>query len=333
MSDESPLFSKVLILDHSTEHFERIKQFCDENGLIGLKVCFSHVMPVLGSNIDLGAILLAEKYCDSMGDTIALAVQIHNARPELPIMLRTESEDFQQLPDKLRRIFCATYTIEDMAPLRKAIGECIFSLFYPNALVRGIAEISINALSYQFPKFQIATETPYIVKDRIIFGEVFSLIPLESSWCRGYMMLQTEEEALLRLLEEEDIWKPVGIVGDDGLWIPETAVTFRTVNNILGELTNLIWGAFKSRFIADDDPGSSSTVQVPIVINHQHRYISFGSENPHLRFVYTLTDENGGNALTFYQWFVFNLNWSPENLKEVQASIDDLVESGEVEFF
>ena len=63
-------------------------------------------------------------------------------------------------------------------------------------------------------------ETPYIVRDRIIFGEVFSLIPLESSWCRGYMMLQTEEQA------------------DSGFFelLPAIAgkLDFRTANSFLG---------------------------------------------------------------------------------------------------
>ena len=48
-----------------------------------------------------------------------------------------------------------------------------------------------------FPYAQVRSESPYVVHDRIIFGEVSTLIPIESSWCRGYMMLQTEEIALL----------------------------------------------------------------------------------------------------------------------------------------
>jgi hypothetical protein len=56
---------------------------------------------------------------------------------------------------------------------------------------------------------------------------VFSLIPLESSWCRGYMMLQTEEEPILGMLNSDPLF-------------PES--NFRDVNALLGEITNLIWG-------------------------------------------------------------------------------------------
>lgn len=316
MNDETRLVSKVFILDNSSEYFGQIKQFCDQNGLVGLKVNAANIMAILNSNIDLGAILLAENYCESLDATVALARQIHTSRPELPIVLRRASESgFGELPETQRKLFCAAYTIDDMSPLRKVIDEYIFSLFYPNALVRGIAEITTGTLASQFKHLNVSAETPYIVRDRIIYGEVFSLIPLESSWCRGYMMLQADEGAILDVL------------GADG------EATFRTVNNVLGEVTNLIWGAFKNRFIADNDPGSCSTTEVPIVINHQHKYISFGSCNPQLCFKYTLADESNNHFIQIYQWFVFNLNWSPENFREIEASVDDLIGSGELELF
>jgi len=75
--------------------------------------------------------------------------------------------------------------------------------------------------------------------------------------------------------------------------------------------------------------------QVPIVINHMHRYISFGSENPQLCFKCVLRDaENPTFApLVIYQRFVFNLNWSPEDFHENDPSLDSLVASGELELF
>jgi hypothetical protein len=45
----------------------------------------------------------------------------------------------------------------------------------------------------------VLAEAPTIVRDRLIYGEVYSLIPLEAAWCRGYMMLQIEERSLRRL--------------------------------------------------------------------------------------------------------------------------------------
>jgi hypothetical protein len=314
------LVSKVLVLDNSSEHQEAIKQFCDEHGLVPLKVRKNRLMSVLRSNIDLGAIMYSDDYGGSAEENAEIALRIHTVRPELPIILRREaSPTLEGVSEPLRRVFCAAYTARDMAPLRKVIDEYIFSLVYPNALVRGISEITENVLASQFKHLTPRWDTPYIVRDRVIFGEVFSLIPLESSWCRGYMMLQTEEQPIL------DTLGAYGAKDGDS--------SFRAVNNLLGEITNLIWGAFKNRYVGDALAASASQIQVPLIVNHRHKYISFGTENPQLCFLYTLTDEQTGNTVKLYQRFIFNLSWSPEDFKEIVHDSSELVESGELELF
>ena len=311
--------SKVLVLDDSPTHSNAIKQFCDENNLVGLKVRKNRLVSVLRSNIDLGAILYSENYGGSPEENAEIAIKIHTVRPELPIILRRESgETLDSVPESMRRMYCAAYTTDDMGSLRKAIEEYIFSLTYPNALVRGISEITEGVLTSQFKNVSLSWGTPYIVRDRVIFGEVFSLIPLESSWCRGYMMLQTEEEPILGMLNSDPLF-------------PES--NFRDVNALLGEITNLIWGAFKNRYIGDAAAVSGSMIQVPLVVNHKHKYISFGSENPQLCFLYTLTDAEKQREVKVYQRFIFNLSWSPEDFKEIVHDVDELVSSGEMELF
>ncbi len=314
------LLSKVLVLDNSTEHADAIKYFCDENHLVGLKVHKSNLESVLRSNIDLGAILYSENYGDSPEENAEIALMIHSVRSELPIIIRREqSATIDDLPENLRKVFCAAYVASDIGALRSVIDEFIFCLVYPNDLVRGISEITCGILSSQF-KLDAHTshETPYIVRDRIIFGEVFSLIPLESSWCRGYMMLQTEEQPILDFLASYRQTKE--------------KLDFRTANSFLGEITNLIWGSFKNRYIGDTT-SEASRIQVPLIVNHKHKYISFGTDNPQLCFLYTLTDETSGRSVKLYQRFIFNLNWSPEDFKEVTHDVEALVDSGELELF
>lgn len=319
MNSMHQLTSKVLILDNS---FELIREFCEQHGLTGLKVHIKKLLPILHSNIDLGAVFLAEDYSQSLDELFDLMRIINLARPELPILLRTTSAaDFNNLPGELQKLFCATYTAEDLSPLKRVIDEFIFCLVYPNAFVRGMTEISVDTLRHQFKGFRVDTEAPYIVRDRIIYGEIVSLIEINSCWCRGYLMLQTAEADLIHALETEELCKS------------EASVTFRTVNNFMGETTNLIWGGFKSRFINAEDLAINPIPQVPIIINNFHKYISFGSENPHLCFKFTLVHENTGEQFIIYQWLVFNLIWAPENFKENQAALDQLVVSGELELF
>lgn len=314
------LVSKVLVLDNSPVHSAAIKAFCDENNLVGLKVRKNRLMSVLRSNIDLGAILYSESYGTTPEENAEIAIRIHTVRPELPIILRRDDlPTLDDINESLRRVFCAAYTTGDMSGLSRVIDEYIFSLVYPNALVRGISEITEGVLASQFKNLTASWDTPYIVRDRVIFGEVFSLIPLESAWCRGFMMLQTEEQPILDILDANEK--------------REGGANFREVNGLLGEVTNLIWGAFKNRYIGDTAAASLSQIQVPLIVNHKHKFISFGTDNPQLCFFYTLTDEGTGKSIKLYQRFVFNLSWSPEEFKEIVHDASELVESGELELF
>lgn len=310
--------SKVLVLDNSASNAKRIKQFCEENNLVALKVRNGSVMSVLRTNVDLGGILYSETYGDSPQESARIAMEIHTARPELPIIIRREGPaSLDGLPRELQRVFCGAYNGDDMEALRAVIGTYIFCLQYPNALLRGIAEITVAVLSSQFPTLTVSRETPSIVHDRVIFGELLSLIQLESSWCRGYMMLQTEEAPFLELIGRQAT--------------PGVPMSFRVVNDLLSETTNLIWGSFKNRYIGDGRVCEANQIQVPLVVNHKQKYISFGSENPQLCFHYTLHDESTGRSSSLYERFIFNLNWSPDDFKELAQNTSEL--AGELELF
>ncbi|MCI1014305.1 chemotaxis protein CheX [Herbaspirillum sp. C7C2] len=310
---DNTITSKVLVLDRDADCYDTIKSFCERHQLVGLKAHEEHVMAVLRSNVDLGGIMLSESLAGLGEGGRGLARRIREVRPELPIFLRRRRESADTpLAERDSELFSAVYRVDDIEALAPAVAASIFSQRYPNALVRGIAEISRMVLESQFPGMQVEIDQPYLVRDRIIFGEVFTLIPLESSWCRGYMMLQAEQKTLRALA-------------------PEAADDFRHLNNALGELTNLIWGWFKNRFINQSQPIQQLS-QVPIIINHQHRYISFGSDDAQLCFKYVLRGDDGV-PLVLLQRFIFNLSWSPEDFRENQTSVEELFESGELELF
>jgi hypothetical protein len=183
--------------------------------------------------------------------------------------------------------------------------------------------LTSNAIRSMFPHALVTNEPPYVVHDRIIFGQVSTLIALESTWCRGYMMLQTEESALRQGMMQGFGYEGVG--GD---------LNFRELNHLLGETTNLIWGAFKNRYIPPRAFANQQT-QVPIVINHEHKYISFGSQDPQLCVRYQLADPRrpGLPPLIIVQRLIFNLLWSPEAFTEFSAPAESPVATGELELF
>jgi hypothetical protein len=63
------------------------------------------------------------------------------------------------------------------------------------------------------------------------------------------------------------------------------------------------------------------------------KYISFGTENPQLCFRYTLTDESSGRSSMLYERFAFNLEFSPDEFREIAQDVSGLVDSGELELF
>jgi CheY-like chemotaxis protein len=321
--DDAAVVSKVLVLEDNKPSRDGIRKFCEGHNLVTLRAQAEHVMSVLKSNVDLGGIFLAEAFDGKAQGGLVLARRIHAIRPELPIFLRREAlANFEGISESDQKAFTAAYVVENIESLTAEVDRTIFSLSYPNALLRGITEITKAALESQFKELDTHVEKPFVVKDRLIYGEIYTLIPVEGSWCRGYMMLQADELDLMKLVKADKTHvDPLG-AGD-----------FRNLNGLLGEITNLIWGAFKNRYFTSSDKPMYSG-QVPIVINHLHRYISFGSDNPQLCFKYTLTDKSDPEkSLQIHQRFVFNLNWSPEDFAENIVSVDDLVESGELEMF
>ncbi len=67
----------------------------------------------------------------------------------------------------------------------------------------------------------------------------------------------------------------------------------RAANSLLGEITSLVWGAFKNRYIGPDSEYRGSPLLVPLLIDRINGKLSFGTENPQLRFLYTLSNANG----------------------------------------
>lgn len=314
---------KVLVLEGDAAHANALRGFCEGMNLVPVTVQPDNLVQVLRSAIDLGALFLAEDFSSHGHTGLALAQELHRIRPELPILLR-RLPAAEPLTPAQQRVLRHHYLPGELDGLADVVRDSLFSLVYPDALVRGIGELTVQALKGQFRDVSVTAESPFIVRDRLIFGEVYSLIPLESDWCRGTMMLQMEEAGLRRLMQHQHVEVEA-----------EHRHSIRAINNVFAETTNLIWGGFKNRFISHESVSMAHFTQVPIVINHPQRYISFGSEDPQLCFRYHLFDNafEQGEPIQLHQRFVFNLNWSPERFRENEATAQSMLESGELELF
>jgi hypothetical protein len=227
------------------------------------------------------------------------------------------------LPAEASGVFADVYSLKNLEKLKELFDSYIFNTVYPNSIIRGVEEITLEALSNTFKGVGVTCEPPFLVKDKLIIGELFSLIPIESEWCRGYMMRQTEEKHIENLISHGRTALDWG------------SNDFRGVNSVLSEICNMVWGGLKTRFFNQAKNDSDGIrVQVPIIINHANRYITFGTDEPQLCFRFTLNDkEDNFGPIELYQRFFFHLNWNPEDFVEDEQVVDDFEESGELELF
>lgn len=321
MADAPFLAAKVLLVEHDPEQYRCVLSFCDSLGLITVPRSPADALDALAQHKDLAGVLLAEDLAGSDGrDGLALAVTLHRQRPELPIFLRRTGT--RPLGASESQAVSHTWPSGDLEALRATIERSLFGLRYPTTLVQGILELTTSAIRSMFPNAEVEAESPYVVHDRIIYGQVSTLIALESTWCRGYMMLQTEEGALRQSMAQGMGYAGMG--GDLG---------FRELNHLLGETTNLIWGAFKNRYIPPEAFANQQT-QVPIVINHEQKYISFGSQDPQLCIRYRLSDPKHPRQppLIIVQRMIFNLLFDPDAFTEY-SNTATAGSTGELELF
>lgn len=315
--------SKVVVVEHDKDKLLALKKFIDDSNLDGYQASPSTVLNILSHSLDLGAIFLSHTDGNSQ-DEVELALAIHKARAELPIFLRLDAQvTISDLPSELRNAIAGVYAYGDFDRLKELVDTFLFNRHYPNEFVASVKDFTLSAFRAAFKGLNVEVDPPYIVKDKIIYGELFSLLPLESSWCRGYMTLQSEEENVREAIAARKTQ------------LSSVNPTFRHVNELLAELANMIWGGFKTRYGATTiDPQGRVRVEVPIIINHSRKYISFGTDDPQLCLKFTLTDPEGKlKPVVMYEKFIFSLDWSPEKYAESNLRVNELVSSGELELF
>lgn len=326
---EKRLVSKVLIFEENPAAQGVLKEFCAANGLIGLKQTSHSTMKMLYNNVDLGAVLLSEKSHDSaegLNNGFELAVRIKKVRKELPIFIRREKRaDLEDLTAEQKAAITGAYTLEDTTKLTQLVDQYLADSEYPISLIRRIEEVTHTALTSLFSDVEVTNDLPFLVKDKLTYGDILSLLPVESPWFSGYMMVQSEELPMIELIR------------DGRTSIDSGNVDFRDVMGMLSEISNQAWGGLRTRLIAlhPSQAESNHRIFVPITVNQYKEYISFGTDRSQLCFKYTLRDLRGKlEPITLYQKFIFSIRWSPEEYQQAdESTVEELVESGCLEMF
>ena len=324
MDQSLELISNVLVLDGNEEAYGVLKVFCQENQLVGFRASTDSVNEVLRSNIYFGAILISEEAISSSIDSFELSYQIHISRPDLPIFLRRyDSSDLDGIPKKYQEIFTGAYCLSNLELLKTFVHEQLFDAFYPADLVYGIQAVSEEYVKNSFTDVEVQSDKPFLVRDKLM-EDFNSLIALESKWCRGYMMLQACKKQV------------VEYIGANKTGVVLSEINDQDSNAVISNLTNEVWGAIRREFMGygNELGADANRTQVPIFINPDKRYISFGTSKPQLCYRYRIVDSNGVlEPLVITHKLIFNLDWSPENFELSEQTVDEFIETGDLEMF
>ncbi len=316
MNDREKIKSKVLTFDTDISILPRLRKIFDANNLTGMRSIGDPgiVDIILDKNIHLGAI-----FTNNSGDWEALCLKLKQIRPELPLFLRVENPD-DPVPEEINEIIDGHFHISEEGKITNFLRNHIFIRDYPLEMISRIREFSMNALVSMIPGVDIVSSAPLVIRDKIIYGEITTLIPVNTNWCRGYMMVQSDMENLHTLLNRTGSPAFRGEID-------------QVVPPLMGELTNLMWGGFKTVFLKEgflEEKGAD--IQVPIIVNHNKHNISFGGDTPQLCFEYRLKDPIGLKSQTkIVQKFIFNLNWNPDLVAEYD--FQTLIEEGDIQLF
>jgi len=149
------VLSKVIVIEQSGDRQATLKEFFEECRLLGYRVTRENILAILSSNIDLGGVFMPE--VDELGGSyIALAMAIHQVRPDLPIFLGIEpGRTLEDLSINAQKAVVGVYLHGDIKRMKELVDTYLFSRHYPNEFISGIKEITGGILQTSFKDMQM----------------------------------------------------------------------------------------------------------------------------------------------------------------------------------
>lgn len=323
MRSQINLASKILAYDNDETRRNNLKAFCQDFNLNG--VCFTHMetlIETLEARINVGAVIM----CDEGEGSAAQISRINLKHPEIPVFVSCEEpEKYAGFRPESDICVVRFFKHGDFSQLDELISAHLFNRVYPDGLVERMQEIVSTGIKSAFNGVNVIQDKSFMASDKRIFGERFELISIRSNWCEGVMMIQSQGTDVERMIRAGRTSFP----SDDG-------DVKHHVEDLLRELLNYTWGGFKAKFVPPSYSGRPTNIEVPISINMDDQYISFGVTDPLLCFKFVVengdTSRDGFEPFVIFLKFSFHLYWQPDTFQE-NPEMEELSDAGELEFF
>lgn len=317
-----PITGKVIAFEPDQARGASIQALSEEMGMKG--VVLSEEEPFIleiSSRLNIGAIVLN---AESDGFQ-SLVVNINAMLPEIPLLIQTPSEDspdtIVNLSNPLAKIHY--FRTGDLEALRALLNLLLYCRQYPPEFINLVIENTQNALMNNLHGVQVVPSRVFVASDKRIFGGRLEMMPFCTPWCEGMMMIQSNGEDIDRLVR----------AGCTPFPATQGSVS-RYTEDVLREIMNQVWGGFKSSFVPPAFVRSTE-IEVPMTINHDEKYVSFGATDPLLCFRFSLEDAQTEKPrfppLIIYLKFSFHLRWNALDFHVNERPDND--SSSEIELF
>lgn len=323
MRNQITLASKILAYENDEGLRNSLRNFCKDFNLNGVFISSSiRLLHTLEQRINIGAVLL----CDEGIPTRDLINEINSKHPEIPVFVRCDDVSvYEGFKPNNEVSVVRFYKTGGLNALGELISDHLFYRVYPEGLVERMQEIASNGIMSRFYGVKVLKERSFLASDKRIYGERFELISVRSNWCEGVMMIQSYGSEVDNMVR----------AGRTSFVPGEDDVT-RFSEDLLRELLNFIWGGFKAKFVPPEFTGRPTNIEVPMSINHEEKYISFGVADPLLCFKFIIENDDSSlpemKPFELYLKFSFHLYWDPDHFHE-NPEVEEMTEAGELEFF
>lgn len=281
----SALGCNILVYDTDDEALRLIKSIAAEGNVVVPKKEAVDIITIIQNadlnTTDICAIFLTEEKDENGLSGFTIAKKIHKTHNNIPIFMRLKNgRNINELKTEDRKIIAGSYSNSTPEELKNYTEKFLYGFYFPTRLVDIFTKAGTEILNSTFKGCEIKEAKPFLVYDHFITTEYTCILPVQFSFGNGVLTLLVKGGAAQSLIEN----------GHTALNKDQTSNDH--LNQLISEVMNLFWG--NARLSSERIYGcvyDRSPINIPIVVNHEKNYISFGNNTPQLCFRYVLLSD------------------------------------------
>lgn len=321
MSENIQLSRKILLVDNNAKSMLPIKAFFLKSDYDVVSIAqYDVLLHTMAQRRDISGIVIIDEMRD-----------IHNMLQEIgpmafgtPIFILSDHQLAELGNESLCNEKVCVFPIADYENMLSQLTDYLDSKTYSADLLLQLEEIGCEAIKSNLSQTNITTADVYLASDRRIYGNQLKIMNIRTAWCEGVVMLQADSANIETLISENCT-----------SYDKQTHFIEKHAEDLLREIMNQVWGGFKQRFVSANAETAVNKLEVPISLNYNKGYVSFGIADPLLCYKFIVADLTANNdsfePFPLFLKFSFHIFW---DLSQYAVELDsDDIQTGELEMF